>query len=256
VSESSKGKRQIEHSQQAQQVFETFIAEIRFRAEDPAIPILGYLEMLLLEKFGPLTDKQQEILTNVKNVSCFWRRIFAEIHLASQLVNDRLHLKKPPLTLQQNSRSIMKQINLEQAIQETVLAVSEYNHIIYPSEELTIKTRISNELRDVQGDASWLRQAMTWLITAYLPGVEIIELSASCDNRKTMITVSPKKKPIYNYEYSSRLFLSRMIVKKHGGRLLVDSKEGNSNLILPIDENKRKSPGGNLYTLRCSSTKD
>ena len=235
MSESSKGKRQIEHLRQARQAFETFIAEIRFGAETPAIPIVGYLEMLLGEEFGPLTDKQQEILTNVKDVSCFFLKILAEIHLANQLVNDGLQLKKPPLTLRQNSRSIIKQINLEQAIQKAVLAVSEYNHIIYPSKELTIKTRISNDLRDVKGDASWLRQAMTWLITAYLPGVEIIELSASRDNRKVMITVSPKKKPI---DYSSRLFLSRMIVKKYGGRLLMDSKEGNSNLILPIDEKK------------------
>jgi K+-sensing histidine kinase KdpD len=235
VSESSTGdqsltKEQIEQLRQTQRAMETFIAEVSSEARTPASAILGYSELMLMEKVGPLSDNQRNILTNIKTSSEFLLKVWGELFLASRALIDGLFKHK---------------VDLEQVIREAILAALQYYHLVHSRAELIIENRIPNGLPNVQGDASLLQQAITWLILDWvnLPvrktygEQEIIELSASYDNQEVTITVNPKNDPIQNdREDSPRFFLSRMIIEKHGGRVVKDDIEVSSSLVLPIGE--------------------
>lgn len=209
---------------------EDFVATLTHDLKVPIIAESNMLEFFLQEKFGTLNDKQKEALENMKASN-------KELLDLVQIVLETYRLKEDEIDLNLEKISVKKFLNIV-ADEMTYIAQKTNNKIVV----------IVPEDYDIKIDFLHFKRVLKNLVNnAILYGKSNtdIEIMAKITNDNSQITVkdygkgiSPEDiEKIFNKYFSASkkfrkigtglgLYLSRKIVEAHGGKLGVESKEG------------------------------
>lgn len=209
---------------------EDFVATLTHDLKVPIIAESNMLEFFLQEKFGTLNDKQKEALENMKASN-------KELLDLVQIVLETYRLKEDEIDLNLEKISVKKFLNIV-ADEMTYIAQKTNNKIVV----------IVPEDYDIKIDFLHFKRVLKNLVNnAILYGKSNtnIEIMAKITNDNSQITVkdygkgiSPEDiEKIFNKYFSASkkfrkigtglgLYLSRKIVEAHGGKLGVESQEG------------------------------
>lgn len=209
---------------------EDFVATLTHDLKVPIIAESNMLEFFLQEKFGTLNDKQKEALENMKASN-------KELLDLVQIVLETYRLKEDEIDLNLEKISVKKFLNIV-ADEMTYIAQKTNNKIVV----------IVPEDYDIKVDFLHFKRVLKNLVNnAILYGKSNtdIEIMAKITNDNSQITVkdygkgiSPEDiEKIFNKYFSASkkfrkigtglgLYLSRKIVEAHGGKLGVESQEG------------------------------
>lgn len=209
---------------------EDFVATLTHDLKVPIIAEANMLEFFLQEKFGTLNDKQKEALENMKASN-------KELLDLVQIVLETYRLKEDEIDLNLEKISVKKFLNII-AEEMTYIAQKTNNKIVV----------IVPEDYDIEIDFLHFKRVLKNLVNnAILYGKSNtdIEIIAKIVNEKSQIIVKDYGKgisaedieKIFNKYFSASkkfrkigtglgLYLSKKIVEAHGGKLGVESQEG------------------------------
>lgn len=209
---------------------EDFVATLTHDLKVPIIAEANMLEFFLQEKFGTLNDKQKEALENMKASN-------KELLDLVQIVLETYRLKEDEIDLNLEKISVKKFLNIV-AEEMTYIAQKTNNKIVV----------IVPEDYDIEIDFLHFKRVLKNLVNnAILYGKSNtdIEIIAKIVNEKSQIIVKDYGKgisaedieKIFNKYFSASkkfrkigtglgLYLSKKIVEAHGGKLGVESQEG------------------------------
>lgn len=209
---------------------EDFVATLTHDLKVPIIAEANMLEFFLQEKFGTLNDKQKEALENMKASN-------KELLDLVQIVLETYRLKEDEIDLNLEKISVKKFLNIV-AEEMTYIAQKTNNKIVV----------IVPEDYDIKIDFLHFKRVLKNLVNnAILYGKSNtdIEIIAKIVNEKSQIIVKDYGKgisaedieKIFNKYFSASkkfrkigtglgLYLSKKIVEAHGGKLGVESQEG------------------------------
>lgn len=209
---------------------EDFVATLTHDLKVPIIAEANMLEFFLQEKFGTLNDKQKEALENMKASN-------KELLDLVQIVLETYRLKEDEIDLNLEKISVKKFLNIV-AEEMTYIAQKTNNKIVV----------IVPEDYDIEIDFLHFKRVLKNLVNnAILYGKSNtdIEIIAKIVNGKSQIIVKDYGKgisaedieKIFNKYFSASkkfrkigtglgLYLSKKIVEAHGGKLGVESQEG------------------------------
>ena len=209
---------------------EDFVANLTHDLKVPIIAEANMLEFFLQEKFGTLNDKQKEALENMKASN-------KELLDLVQIVLETYRLKEDEIDLNLEKISVKKFLNIV-ADEMTYIAQKTNNKIVV----------IVPEDYDIKIDFLHFKRVLKNLVNnAILYGKSNtdIEIIAKIVNEKSQIIVKDYGKgisaedieKIFNKYFSASkkfrkigtglgLYLSKKIVEAHGGKLGVESQEG------------------------------
>ncbi|DAA95642.1 TPA: hypothetical protein CPT80_05935 [Candidatus Gastranaerophilales bacterium HUM_9] len=209
---------------------EDFVATLTHDLKVPIIAEANMLEFFLQEKFGTLNDKQKEALENMKASN-------KELLDLVQIVLETYRLKEDEIDLNLEKISVKKFLNIV-ADEMTYIAQKTNNKIVV----------IVPEDYDIEIDFLHFKRVLKNLVNnAILYGKSNtdIEIIAKIVNEKSQIIVKDYGKgisaedieKIFNKYFSASkkfrkigtglgLYLSKKIVEAHGGKLGVESQEG------------------------------
>lgn len=209
---------------------EDFVATLTHDLKVPIIAEANMLEFFLQEKFGTLNDKQKEALENMKASN-------KELLDLVQIVLETYRLKEDEIDLNLEKISVKKFLNIV-ADEMTYIAQKTNNKIVV----------IVPEDYDIKIDFLHFKRVLKNLVNnAILYGKSNtdIEIIAKIVNEKSQIIVKDYGKgisaedieKIFNKYFSASkkfrkigtglgLYLSKKIVEAHGGKLGVESQEG------------------------------
>lgn len=209
---------------------EDFVATLTHDLKVPIIAESNMLEFFLQEKFGTLNDKQKEALENMKASN-------KELLDLVQIVLETYRLKEDEIDLNLEKISVKKFLNIV-ADEMTYIAQKTNNKIV---------VNVPEDY-DIKIDFLHFKRVLKNLVNnAILYGKSNtdIEIMAKITNDNSQITVkdygkgiSPEDiEKIFNKYFSASkkfrkigtglgLYLSRKIVEAHGGKLGVESQEG------------------------------
>ena len=209
---------------------EDFVATLTHDLKVPIIAEANMLEFFLQEKFGTLNDKQKEALENMKASN-------KELLDLVQIVLETYRLKEDEIDLNLEKISVKKFLNI--VAEEMTYIVQKTNNKIVV---------IVPEDYDIEIDFLHFKRVLKNLVNnAILYGKSNtdIEIIAKIVNEKSQIIVKDYGKgisaedieKIFNKYFSASkkfrkigtglgLYLSKKIVEAHGGKLGVESQEG------------------------------
>ena len=224
-----------------------FVSAVSHDLRSPLTAILGYVE--LLDRVGPLNEKQR----------AFVQRVQASVSSITELINDLLDLGRIEAGL--DDRKI--QLSLVEVIQYSI----ENFQGQVREKKLTLKVDIPSDLPSIYGDSVRLRQVLDNLLgnaIRYTPEGGKIAVRARAEKDQVILQVSdtgvgiPAGDLPHIFEKFYRasnvveqvsgsglgLAIVKSIVENHGGRIWVDSVEGEGTtftIVLPIADNEKSN---------------
>lgn len=219
----------IEHEIQSQK--ETFIATLTHDLKTPVSAQVRALNLIINEKFGPLTDGLKDILTEILHSCKFMQHMTDNLLTKYKSQNGQLVIVKEPVLIQD-------------IIQRT------YRHLKFILEEKNQKLNIEylTDIKEISLDACEIERVLHNLVinaSAFTP--ENGSITIKVENIKDFIKISvidtgwgipnDELKTIFNEYYSSAkkfrkvgyglgLFICKQIIEGHHGKIYAKSEEG------------------------------
>lgn len=142
-----KDKESLEELKELNKIKTDFLSIVSHEMSSPITTILGYLTLMLRDRFGKLTDKQREIMDIVRSQS----------YRLSNLANDLLDLSR----FEAGRIRIKKElVSLDRVIKRVIGALQQ----VINDKKIVLKTEIPENLPPVIGDESRIAQVLTNLI--------------------------------------------------------------------------------------------
>lgn len=210
-----------------------FLSMITHELKTPLVPIQGYVDILLGEHLGPLTEKQKERLKIIKSSSESLLRIISDLLDAQKLELGKLVVKKENHDIKDTIEKAVESLQ-PRAIENKV----------------TIKQHLDKKII-VLHDTERIRQVLTNLLKNSLDAVEpnsgLIEIFVEDSPKEVMISVKdngpgiPQEnqenlfKKFYQVDTSLTrevggsglgLAICKGLVEEHGGTILAESTLG------------------------------
>jgi signal transduction histidine kinase len=223
-------KQKVEEAKKTDIAKDEFLSMITHELKTPLVPIQGYVDILLSEHLGKLTDKQKERLKIIKASSISLLNIISDLLDAQKLELGKLVIKKENKSVKQT---------IEKAVQALKPNLDE-NHI-------KINQNIKNDVI-IPHDSERIIQVLTNLIknsmTAVKPKNGIIEITVDDFEHEIKISVKDngigipieKQKDLFKKFYQVDTSLTREvggsglglaickgIVEEHGGKISAES---------------------------------
>ena len=220
-----------------------FVSTVSHELRTPLTSIKGYTDLLLAGAIDPLTERQAQFMSIIRNNADRLTALINDLLDISRIESGRIKLEIQPLQIQ----------DVVQEVVESLRAQIE-------AKGLALRVKVPENLPYVQGDRDRLTQVLNNLVSnAYrytLKGEVAITLSQMpgalrVDVSDTGIGIAPQDQskiwdrffradhPVVEDTGGTGLGLSivRMFVEMHGGRIWVDSEPGKGSaftFILPI----------------------
>jgi signal transduction histidine kinase len=210
-----------------------FLSMITHELKTPLVPIQGYVDILLGEHLGTLTEKQKERLKIIKTSSESLLRIISDLLDAQKLELGKLVVKKE-----------------NHDIKDTIDRAVESLQPRALENKVTIKQHLNNEII-IPHDPERIRQVLTNLVKNSLDVVEpnsgLIEIFVEDSAKEVKISVKDngpgipidKQENLFKKFYQVDTSLTREVggsglglaickglIEEHGGAILVESTPG------------------------------
>ena len=230
-----------------------FLAMITHELKTPLVPIQGYSDILLGEHLGKLTDKQRERINIIKSSSETLLSIISDLLDAQKLELGQLRMKKINENIKKTITKTVERMN-PNAAQNNVEIVTklldiEINHDPDRISQV-ISNMIKNSINSVQG-----KQGKIEIIMENMQD----EIKISVKDNGVGIPIS-KQADLFKKFYQVDATLTRErggsglglaickgIVENHGGRISVESAEGQGatfSFTLPKNTDGKRTPIG------------
>lgn len=226
-------KQKTEEAKETDIAKDEFLSMITHELKTPLVPIQGYVDILLGEHLGPLTEKQKERLKIIKTSADALLRIISDLLDAQKLELGKLVVKK-------ENRNIKDTIQL--AIESLQPRATE--------NKITIKQHLDKEIL-IAHDPERIRQVITNLlkngVDVVKPNTGVIEVFVEDSENEIKISVKDngpgipieKQKNLFKKFYQVDTSLTREVggsglglaickglVEEHGGMISVESALG------------------------------
>ncbi len=215
------------------------MAEISHEIRTPASAIIGWSEILLIGKYGPLNEKQKEIVTEINKRERYLLGAFNELVHMHRLTSGQLKLH-------------IAEINLGQLLDDAISNTWEHWLMQYESiRSGIIKQDIPSTLPRIWADSSQLQQAITGMLAEAVfavyndDGSEIVFTASYDDAWITLQVIISREDPfshLQNYHLQSnrpRMFFCQSVIEMHGGQVNLEQREESRTevaLTLPIKQ--------------------
>lgn len=210
-----------------------FVATASHELRTPLTSISGYIDLLMLNTLGPLTEQQRQFLSVVKNNIERLNAILNDLLDVSRIESGKVRLQRKP-------------INLDEVIQSTVMAI----HQQWSSKQISLALDVPDDLPPVIADPERMRQIVTNLISnAYKYTRDGGRIDVVVSNGGDSVTLAVKdsgvgiaaddQKHIFTRFFRSEnplkeqaggtglgLNITKSLVELHGGKIWFDSEEG------------------------------
>jgi signal transduction histidine kinase len=127
---------------------DNFLANVSHELRSPLVTILGYTDLLLAEKLGPITDKQRQCLQIARSSGKRLRAFIEEL-----LDFSRFELTRDSLTFQPFS--------VEEAIAQAVASLAPR----FLERRISVRRKVAKDTPEVLGDRERVIQVLTNLLT-------------------------------------------------------------------------------------------
>jgi len=243
-------KQKTEEAKETDIAKDEFLSMITHELKTPLVPIQGYVDMLLGEHLGPLTEKQKDRLKIIKTSAESLLRIISDLLDAQKLELGKLVVKKE-----------------NQNIKDTIDVAIQALHTRATENKITIKQYLDKDIL-VQHDRERITQVLTNLLKNALdvvnPDTGVIEVFVEDTDKEIKISVKdngpgiPIKKQgdLFKKFYQVDTSLTREVggsglglaickglVEEHGGTISAESTPGAGttfSFILPKDSESVK----------------
>jgi len=229
-------KQKTEEAEATDIAKDEFLSMITHELKTPLVPIQGYVDILLGEHLGPLTEKQKDRLKIIKTSSESLLRIISDLLDAQKLELGKLVVKKENHDIKDTIDKAVEALK-PRAIENKV----------------TIKQNLEKEII-VPYDPERIMQVLTNLLKngldAVKPDIGLIEISVEDLQEEVVIRVKDngpgipreKQEDLFKKFYQVDTSLTREIggsglglaickglVKEHGGKIYADSSPGSGS---------------------------
>jgi len=229
-------KQKTEEAEATDTAKDEFLSMITHELKTPLVPIQGYVDILLGEHLGPLTEKQKDRLKIIKTSSESLLRIISDLLDAQKLELGKLVVKKENHDIKDTIDKAVEALK-PRAIENKV----------------TIKQNLEKEII-VPYDPERIMQVLTNLLKngldAVKPDIGLIEISVEDLQEEVVIRVKDngpgipreKQEDLFKKFYQVDTSLTREIggsglglaickglVKEHGGKIYADSSPGSGS---------------------------
>jgi len=243
-------KQKTEEAKETDIAKDEFLSMITHELKTPLVPIQGYVDMLLGEHLGPLTEKQKDRLKIIKTSAESLLRIISDLLDAQKLELGKLVVKKE-----------------NQNIKDTIDVAIQALHTRTTENKITIKKHLDKDIL-VPHDRERITQVLTNLLKNALdvvnPDTGVIEVFVEDSDKEIKISVKdngpgiPIKKQgdLFKKFYQVDTSLTREVggsglglaickglVEEHGGTISAESTPGvgtTFSFILPKDSESVK----------------
>ena len=218
---------QLEELQRLQKSKNEFITIVTHELKTPLVPIKGYIDLLLLEKFGPLNDAQKERMAIVKQ----------SIQVLLRLVSDLLDTQKIELRQLKLNKDRHNLVEIISLIVETVKEDANKN-------EITITKNVPKTCICLC-DRTRLEQVFTNVISNSLDfcpkGTGVIDISLTNEGNQAKLTISDNGMGIEKEK------LGNLFVKFYQADSTASREHGGSGLGLAVCKGVIESHGGKIW---------
>ena len=218
---------QLEELQRLQKSKNEFISIVTHELKTPLVPIKGYIDLLLLEKFGTLNEAQKQRMEIVKK----------SIQVLLRLVSDLLDTQKidlRQLKLNKERHDLVEIISL--AI-ETAREDANKNEITITKNAPETFTCLCDRIR--------LEQVLTNIISNSLDfcpkGTGVIDVALTNENRQVKLTISDNGAGIEKEK------LGNLFVKFYQADISAIREHGGSGLGLAVCKGVIENHGGKIW---------
>jgi PAS domain S-box-containing protein len=221
------------------------VATASHELRTPMTSIRGYVDMLLLETFGPLSDQQRDFLRVIKNNVVRLVQLIDELLDMSRAESGEVRLRREP-------------VNMAELLRDT--SQSLYNQ--FSERQIDLYLDLQDNLPPIQGDQQRLQQIAVNLLgnaCKYTPPGGQVEVklrngghTLRVDVRDSGVGISETAQPyiftpFYRADNPLRdqvsgtglgLSITRKLVELHGGRIWFESTEGQGSTFsftLPVE---------------------
>jgi signal transduction histidine kinase len=243
-------KKKTEEAKETDIAKDEFLSMITHELKTPLVPIQGYVDMLLGEHLGPLTEKQKDRLKIIKTSAESLLRIISDLLDAQKLELGKLVVKKE-----------------NQNIKDTIYVAIQALQTRATENKITIKQHLDKEIL-VPHDRERITQVLTNLLKNALdvvnPDTGVIEVFVEDSDKEVKINVKdngpgiPTEKQVglfkkfYQVDTSLTrevggsglgLAICKGLVEEHGGTISAESTPGAGttfSFILPKDSESVK----------------
>jgi signal transduction histidine kinase len=231
-----------------------FVANISHELRTPLTHIKGYMELMITDSLGPLTDEQRHALQVSQKASDRLENLIEDLIMFSMAVHGELSLKQEPLDIRRLVNMVIR--NATQKAGER---------------GVTVESTATDQMPMVQGDSEkivWVLNQLVDNAVKFTPsgGRVVVGLKEESSNlvmvavTDTGIGIPPNRlqeifEPFHQLDSSSTrraggtglgLSLVRQIIEAHGSLLDVISVEGRGTtfkfpLLVAVDASKKKT---------------
>lgn len=220
---------------QAEQLLQTLIIEMVHEVRNPIFSNIGFSQLLLEEKVGPLNEKQRDFITHIHRTNRYLSKIFNQFSDLYRLIFGLLHLR-------------LEEVDLGQLLDK---AISANRTEWFDWENMTLKPKIESSIPDdlpnIGVDPTRIQQAVSGILALASSATfhredGIITFTVNRDDnwiRLNVKVIGEESLYFYNIPDNPTLFFSRSIIEMHGGQLTVNVQEEQKRLeisfTLPIE---------------------
>jgi signal transduction histidine kinase len=226
-------KQKTEEAEATDIAKDEFLSMITHELKTPLVPIQGYVDILLGEHLGPLTEKQKERLKIIKNSSESLLRIISDLLDAQKLELGKLVIKKENHNIKETIDNAVKALQPRAIENKVIIKQNLDKEIILPYDPERIMQVLTNLLKNS--------------LDAVEPNTGVIEITVEDLPQEVMIRIKdngpgiPKEKQdeLFNKFYQVDTSLTREIggsglglaickglVEQHGGKIDAQSTPG------------------------------
>jgi len=226
-------KQKTEEAEATDIAKDEFLSMITHELKTPLVPIQGYVDILLGEHLGPLTEKQKERLKIIKTSSESLLRIISDLLDAQKLELGKLVVKKENHNIKDTIDKAVKALQPRAIENKVTIKQSLEKEIIVPYDPERIMQVLTNLLKNG--------------LDAVKPETGLIEISVEDSQEQVIIKVKDngpgipeeKQEDLFKKFYQVDTSLTREIggsglglaickglVEEHGGKIHADSSLG------------------------------
>ena len=238
--------RDITDNKEIEQQKETFVATLTHDLKTPVRAQIRALEMLLNEKFGQINKEQKEMIEETLNSNKYMFSMLENLLVTYKYENKSIHIIKHIFDVNNLIKDCCNEIKY-----------------LANDKNISICYNFQDEVLDLYADSLEIKRVIMNLISnaisySYENGKIIVSTYREKEDEKIIISINDNGKGISKEElanlfskyqsYAKKfrqvgtglgLYLSKSIVEEHGGKILVESENGQgSTFIIKLPQTK------------------
>jgi K+-sensing histidine kinase KdpD len=213
--------------EEIQQALDGFMTAGSHEVRTPIAIIMGYSQLALEGKQGPLSEEQRKIFSVIYKESVRLRESFESFlwRIRLNVFNNQIHLS-------------IEKVNLNQFIPQIIAATKD--RWLMQQDPSIIEQRIPDKLPHIWVDREWVQKAVIIVLSEITKEEAKILLAVTHNDISVKLNISTLGDYSNFYEWSLPLLLAQAIIEQHNGQMEVIKTDTQLEFILtlPISKNR------------------